>query len=146
MKYILMTLVIIIIIVCLLFPTHFEMYNEYFASACANDCVKTHSQSGNNYSWLNVLGHGKVKEVKFEEPVDSENWKVYTDDWWKIHCKAIDHDPDNLVEAHVMAFINPNQRFAKLEFTFEDGTKMEPTRQFYDLEADYFRKNGYCGH
>jgi len=111
---------------------------------CINDCVGSHSQKGGNYIWLNVLGHGKVIKIEFEEPVYSGNWRLYTDKWWNVHCKVIDHSPNNLAVAHVKAFINPNTRFARKRFTFEDGTITEPTPKFYELEQEYFAANQYC--
>ena len=106
-------------------------------------CLDAHKQSGDNYVWLNVLGHGDVLKIEFEEPVGSGKWVPYNDKWWETHCRVVDHRPENLVNAHVDAFINPG-RFARLMFTFHDGTKMEPTVEFYQLEADYFRKNSVC--
>ena len=37
------------------------------------ECVKSHISEGDNYSWLELLGHGKVMKVFFEEPVGSVN-------------------------------------------------------------------------
>lgn len=105
---------------------------------CSINCVQSHSQHGHNYSWLTPLGHGKVLQVYFEEPVGSGNWKLYNDDWWATHCRAVDHHSTNLVQAHMDAFVNPG-RFARMLFIFEDGTRTEPNQHFWELEADYFR-------
>lgn len=110
---------------------------------CASTCTESHSQNGHDYVWLMPLGHGMVKQVYFEEPVGSGNWILYDDNWWKTHCSAVSHQPDNLVQAHMKAFVNEG-RFARMMFIFEDGTRMEPTQQFWELEADYFRKNPVC--
>jgi hypothetical protein len=115
-----------------------------YSQQCVNNCVKTHSQNGDNYVWLNVLGHGPVKKIEFEEPVGSGNWRLYTDKWWETHCKVIDHSPDNLMDAHVKAFINPKTRFARKRFTFSDGLITEPTPKFYELEQNYFKYFKYC--
>ena len=58
---------------------------------------------------------------------------------WAIHCRVISHSPDQLADAHDRAFINPATRFARLAFHFRDGTVSEPIREWYELEADYFR-------
>jgi hypothetical protein len=112
--------------------------------SCSDECLKAHSSSGDNYSWLDSLGYGKVKKVEFEEPVNSGKWTLYDDNWWGTHCKVIDHTPANLVNSHYYAFIDPNTRFARLRFTFENGKVMEPTKEFYQLEADYFKNNKLC--
>lgn len=109
-------------------------------NTCMDDCINLHSSNGKNYEWLNSLGYGKVVKVEFEEPINSGNWRLYTDEWWGVHCKVISHDPDDLVEAHVKAFINPLTRFARKRFTFKNGEIMEPTIQFYELEQEYFAK------
>jgi len=124
------TIIIIFIIILLIW-----LYRNYYAK---KDCVYAHKQSGDNYVWLRQLGHGNVTKIEFEEPVNSGNWKAYTDHWWQVHCASVSHNPNNLVQAHVNAFIGPN-RFARLMFTFQDGTQMEPTVDFYILERDYFR-------
>src|SRR5437868_8094101 len=75
-------------------------------------CLLTHDQKyGQNYIWLDVLGHGSVRVVYFEEPVSSGDFKLYDSKWWKTHCKAVSHGED-LYEAHVKAFVNKDTRFA----------------------------------
>ena len=111
---------------------------------CIKECLHSHSQNGESYIWLNVLGHGDVIKVEFEEPVNSGNWRVYTDKWWETHCKLIDHHPDNLADAHIKAFVNEKTRFAKKRFTFKDGTVTEPTAFYYVLEQEYFKIKRYC--
>lgn len=103
---------------------------------CIN-CIIEHVKEGNNYIWLNSLGHGRVVDVWFEEPVNSCKWRLYDEYWWAVHCKAIKHDK-NLVDSHVKAFVNKRTRFAKLLFLFDDGTLMEPTKEFYELEDEWF--------
>lgn len=113
------------------------------SSSCATNCYNSHVPSGDNYKWLNALGHGKVMGIQFEEPINSGLWRNYTDDIWKIHCKVIDHRPSKLVQSHVDAFVG-NNRFANLRFTFEDGSVLAPTKDFYELEKQYFENNGLC--
>ncbi|ARF08615.1 hypothetical protein Catovirus_1_665 [Catovirus CTV1] len=110
---------------------------------CVDNSVKAHSQNGHNYKWLNSLNYGKVIKVEFEEPVDSGRWRTYDDKWWLVHSRVIKHRPENLVQAHMKAFINPG-RFAKMMFYFEDGTIREPDQSFWELEANYFRENHLC--
>lgn len=121
---------------------HHKLVTEDEPNDC-NDacrtCVDFHDEFGGNYIWLQKLGHGPVEDVWFEEPIDSNNWKRYNREWWETHCQAVSHEED-LIEAHVEAFINPRTRFAKLMFLFKDRTLMEPTRYFYELEYDYFNE------
>ena len=124
--YIILILILILILI-------------YFIIKSPSFCIKTHSQNYEDYPWLNILNHGKVIKVEFQEPIGGK-WTLYDDHWWKIHCKVINHSK-NLYESHVNAFINPNTRFAKLRFYFEDKTIMEPTPEFYKLEDDYFKLN-----
>lgn len=138
---ILIVLIIIVVIAVLLYISL-----RVFRKDCrVIDCVAAHQQDKIDYVWLNPLGHGKVLKVEFEEPVDSGNWTTYNEKWWKTHCEAVDHHPDNLVASHMKAFVNKG-RFARLMFTFQDGTKMEPNKYFYELEAKYFRQHNKCGH
>jgi len=116
---------------------------DYYNATCKT-CVQSHSQNGDDYVWLNELGHGKVDKVSFEEPVGSGNWRLYDDKWWETHCRVVDHNPNNLVNAHVNAFIDPSNRFAKMMFTFQDGTLMEPTKHFFELEQNYFKNIKHC--
>lgn len=145
-KFILIvTLIIFLIIVLIIFSS--RCANNYESYSIKNDCIKncviSHSENGLNYPWLNHIYGGLIK-IKFEEPPNSGDWKDYNEDIWKIHCKVINHNPINLVDAHVNAFINPNTRFAKLEFYFKDGTIMEPIIQFYELEKQWFEKYKIC--
>jgi hypothetical protein len=117
--------------------------SELFDELCERNCVYAHIMRGDNYMWLKPLGHGRVNKVEFQEPAGSGPWTEYDEKWWKAHCDVIDHDPDRLVESHVKAFIGPD-RIIDLRFTFEDGTVMAPTRQFYELEAAHFRRQRYC--
>jgi hypothetical protein len=142
MKYIIVSVIVAAIVI--LFVLYYYSYIELFSDDCVNDCVKSHSQNAGNYSWLAPLGHGKVLKVEFEEPANSNNWNIYSDKWWKVHCDVLDHNPDNLAESHYRAFVDPATRFARLRFTFEDGNVLDPTRQFYELEADYFRNHKQC--
>jgi hypothetical protein len=137
-------LILLIIFLLVILAYHISCHTEYFSASCASQCAHSHSQNGENYVWLNPLGYGSVIKVEFEEPIFSGNWTLYDDSWWETHCNAVDHNPNNLVRSHVDAFINPNTRFAKLRFSFTDGSILEPTKQFYELEAAYFKKNNYC--
>lgn len=117
--------------------------NEEYNVLCS-DCIETHDQKyGQNYVWLDALGHGPVQLVWFSEPADSNEFILYTTEWWKAHCKAVSHD-ENLFEAHYNAFVNPETRFAKMVFLFEDGTLKEANEEFYRLEQDYYDNEGLC--
>jgi len=107
-------------------------------------CLATHDEKyENNYPWLSALGHGKVIYAFFEEPVSSGKFKVYDSKWWKVHCDKVSHGND-LYQAHVEAFINPETRFARMFFRFEDNTLMEANEEFYRLEQEYYNKHGLC--
>lgn len=110
---------------------------------CGN-CLRTHSQENpENYEWLHELGHGKIISVFYEEPAMSGDWKPYDMETWKTHCRVVSHGRD-LYEAHMKAFVNPQTRFARLRFNFEDGTSSEPNSRYYELERDYFAKENLC--
>ena len=136
---------LLFIIIITLFALYYCCsYTESFSNECVSECVKSHSQTSGNYVWLNKLNHGRVLKVEFEEPANSNNFILYNEKWWQVHCDVIDHNPDNLVESHYKAFVDPTTRFARLRFTFEDGAILEPTKHFYELEAEYFKKNKLC--
>lgn len=100
-----------------------------------NRCASMHEDIGDNYVWLQALGHGPVINIWFQEPLDGPI-RLYDRHWWEVHCKAIKHGKD-LVEDHINAFINPETRSIRLFFLFKDGTLTEPTPIFYQLENDY---------
>lgn len=106
-----------------------------------DDCAYFHSRHGRNYEWLATLGCGRVVEVWFEEPAGSGKWTVYTDKWWHTHCEAVDHI-HNLAENHIRAFVDPETRFARMLFDFEDGTSIIADERFYNLEQEYFELLG----
>lgn len=120
------------------------IWYSYAGSNCnRRKCVEAHSINGLNYEWLNEK-YGKVLKVSYEEPVGSGRWKEYDDSVWDIHCSVISHDPKNLAQSHISAFINPKTRFARLMFQFDkNGYKyqMEPNTEMYMLEEKYFRNN-----
>lgn len=108
-------------------------------------CTFAHQSTGLNYIWLEPY-YGKLLKVEYKEPAETGQWRDYSDKIWEIHCKVINHG-DNLIEAHMKAFVNPATRFAKLRFTFnKNGTiyTREPDINFYKLEKEYFEKNNIC--
>ena len=133
-----MDIYLIILIIVLLLAIYYAL--EYSCD-CQDQCSYVHSQSGKNYEWL-IPEFGEVNYVTFEEPIGAEPRK-YNDHWWQVHCKVINHDPDKLIEEHMKAFVNPG-RPIRLLFYFKNGKVMEPTRRFYELEAEYFRKKRIC--
>jgi hypothetical protein len=143
-KIILAMLLILVILSIFLYPS----VDHFSHPKCIEECTHAHSEHGLNYPWLDDI-HGGLDKIQFMEPPSSGRWIDYTDEIWKIHCKVIDHNPDNLVKAHIDAFVDPKTRFAKLLFIFKDGVKVElddrHAREFYAREADYFRRNGICG-
>lgn len=136
-------IILILIFIAIIIYSHIKNISEHFNKEnCIHDCVKSHSKNGMNYPWLNQI-HGGLSKIQFMEPPNSGQWNDYTEAIWTQHCKIIDHGA-NLVDAHIKAFVDPKSRFAKLHFFFKDGTIMEPIRQFYELERDWFKKNGIC--
>jgi len=107
------------------------------------DTVLTHDQSFGNYIWLQPH-YGKLLWVDFEEPVGSGNWRVYDRYWWGRHAAVVSHDPKTLLRDHVKFFVDPKTKSINLLFWFQrpDGTvySMGPTRHFYELEQEYFRR------
>ena len=121
-----------------------EEKSERGAEEYCEECLETHDQIyEDNYIWLDVLGHGRVMKVWFEEPVGSGNMRFYTTKWWKVHCKVVSHGTD-LYDAHIKAFVDPKTRFAKLLFLFEDNSLIEANETFYELEQQYFDDNNLC--
>jgi hypothetical protein len=110
------------------------------------ECVETHDQKyGQNYIWLDALGHGPVKTVWFCEPANSNEYILYTTEWWEIHCKVVSHSK-NLFDEHYKAFVNPQTRFARMIFLFEDNTLRDANEDFYRLEQEYYDKQGLCNY
>jgi hypothetical protein len=128
--------------ILLLFISSIVLYYYFFGhfESFSSFCIQTHSQQGLNYPWLTSLGKGSVVKVLFEEPVGSGKWIEYDDHWWNVHCNVINHS-DDLIESHLNAFVRPS-RFARLMFYFQDGSSMEPTKKFYELENEYFKNSG----
>jgi hypothetical protein len=111
-------------------------------------CTKSHSQNADNYPWLNDI-HGGVKEVYYEEPAGSGNWRKYDDTVWEAHCKVIKHNSVELVDDHLGSFVLPG-RFARLKFVFNDSFEInsdieniEFFRGIYELEKNYFKNAGF---
>ena len=107
-------------------------------------CLYTHDEkSEHNYIWLDVLGHGRVIQVWFEEPVGSGKYILYNTKWWKTHCEVVSHG-DDLFKSHCEAFVYPETRFAKMLFLFENKQLIEGNERIYKLEQDYFDNNQLC--
>jgi hypothetical protein len=99
-----------------------EYFNEKGLSEYCVDCVITHDEKyGRNYEWFDVLGHGHVIKVWYEEPVGSSKFVLYTTKWWETHCEVVSRGK-NLYNAHIKAFVDPKTRFAKMLFEFSDGS------------------------
>ena len=94
-------------------------------------------------SGIPSVSYGEALEVALCYGWIDGQKKSYDDNWWLTHCRAVNHHSSELVEAHMKAFVNPG-RFARMLFIFEDGTKTEPNRHFWELEADYFKKHSLC--
>lgn len=114
---------------------------------CIYDVAFTHDQAGLSYPWL-IPVYGKLLWADFEEPAGSGNWKTYSRYYWTRHAALVSHDPENLVEEHVKWYVDPATKKINLKFWFEtmDGNvySMAPTRHFYELERDYFKRNHLC--
>ena len=108
------------------------------------DCFESHDQAfPNNYIWLTEFGHGRVDLVWFCEPPESKEFVLYTPKWWQTHCSKISHGED-LYESHVKAFVDPETRFARMIFLFEDGSLIEADEEFYRLEQEYYDHHDLC--
>jgi len=109
-----------------------------------HDVVNTHAQDRGNYVWLQPF-FGKVLWIDF---LELGEWKTY-DSWWLTrHGQIISHDPTTLVDEHVKTYVDPKTRTFELRFYFQSPAGMvyvtNPTRQFYELERDYFARFGLC--
>ena len=111
------------------------------------DTVISHDQTIGNYVWLQPK-FGKLLWVEFEEPTGSGHWRHYDTYYWGRHGSVVNHDPDVLVEEHVREFVDSATKTISLRFWFQDingkVVSMLPTREFYELEAAYFRRHGLC--
>lgn len=111
------------------------------------DTVLSHDQTIGNYVWLQPK-FGKLLWVEFEEPAGSGNWRHYDTFYWGRHGAVVDHNPEVLIEEHMREFVYPETRSISLRFWFQlpggKVTPLAPTREFYELEAEYFRKQDLC--
>lgn len=139
--WILILLIVILLSALVYFSfKYFHVKYENMSNGLIPICVYSHAPSGLNYPWLDNL-HGGVSKIQFEEPVGSGIWRDYTDKIWKTHCTVVSHTPGKLADDHIRAFIDPETRFARLRFYFRDGTVMEPTREFYEMEEAWFKQH-----
>lgn len=108
------------------------------------DVVHTHDQDGLNYVWLEPY-FGKVLWIDYNE---TGQWKTYNSFWWTRHGQLISHNPDRLVEEHMAYYVTPATKRIDLRFYFKSPLGFvymtNPTREFYELEAAYFRRHGFC--
>lgn len=116
-------------------------------SSCIKQCMHVHMQEGLNYPWLNDI-KGGLHKVQYMEPPNSGEWKEYSEKTWRGHCKLVSHNADNLIYDHIKAFVNPDTRFAKLKYIFNNGEEIEldykHAIEYYQKESEYFRKNNIC--
>lgn len=104
-------------------------------------CIKYHSENYLNYPWLDHI-YGGLNYILYREPSGKGEWKFYTDKIWHDHCANISHDPNTLVEDHYNVFINLKTKEIDLLFYFNDlNEPIEPTIEFYILEAEWFEKH-----
>jgi len=120
------------------------------STACVYDTVWSHDQLGLNYQWLWPT-RGLVLWIDFREPAGTGKWRTYDRYWWARHAALVSHEPDKLVEEHVKWYVHPATKKIDLRFWFERPTgevySMAPTREFYELERDFFANNHLCtGH
>lgn len=115
------------------------------SSTCIQNCLHSHSQNGDSFKWLEVLGHGRLLKVELEYPINSGNWRPFDDKLWLQHCTTVGHDPGRLAKEHIKTYIDPATRTARLRFYFADGTVQEPTPDFYHITEKYFKDNKLCG-
>ena len=111
------------------------------------DVVHTHEANGLNYVWL-APKYGRVLWIDYDEPAGSNNWKTYSTYWFGRHGALVSHDPKTLVKDHVKWYVGPKKRI-DLRFYFAsprngDVYVTSPTREFYELEAEFFHRHGFC--
>lgn len=122
---------------------------------CVKDVVHTHDQTGWNYCWLTPI-FGKLLWMDFREPSESKTkkgekvapWKTYNAYWHARHAEVVNHHPDDLVRAHMRAYVDRRTQFIDLRFYFQLPSGLVyatfPNRKFYTLERDFFRTHHLC--
>lgn len=120
---------------------------DSISEMCIYDTVRAHDQLGGNYEWL-WPHYGRVLWIDFEEPVNSGHWRTYDRYWWGRHAALISHNPKDLVESHVKAYVDPTTKIINLRFWFITPSgkvySTAPTAHFYELEQDYFDRWQLC--
>lgn len=102
-----------------------------------DQCVHNHDPAyGQNYPWLEALGHGRLMRTWFKEPADKKEFTLYDSHWWDEHCQVVSHG-ENLYQSHVNTFTGP-QRTIAMFFEFEDGQLVEAEPYHYALEHYHF--------
>lgn len=108
------------------------------------DVVMSHDATGDNYIWL-WSRFGRVIWVAFREPANTGEWRDYDKYWFARHGCVVSHNPNKLVNEHVYYYVDPDTRKIDLKFWFQKPNGIlytaEPTREFYELEATWFRRN-----
>lgn len=108
------------------------------------DTVLSHDVTGDNYIWL-WSRFGRVIWIAFREPTQVGKWVDYNKYWFTRHACIVSHDPDKLIDDHMDLYVNPDTRKIDLKFWFQGPNgvlyTMEPTREFYELEAAWFKRN-----
>lgn len=118
-----------------------------------------HSKGGDNHLWLRDI-YGELLEVYIEDPINTMylddqgapiynmsgeiigEWKEFNEDMRITHCQSIDHR-DDLVEAHLRAYVYPESRFARLKYVFRKGYntyEKEACETFFQLERMYIEE------
>lgn len=140
-------------------PTHAASSSSSSHTSCPPDhcvgiqsaVVYTHAYNHLNYVWL-TPHVGRLVKAEFLEGdsgwIDYEQLhkspkESFLHSWWTEHCRAVSHDPSDLLASHVRAFVN-DDRFAIMRFTFEDGRVYRSDVdkaafvQFFKWEEEYF--------
>lgn len=126
-------------------------------TGCIRDVVESHDQRGWNYAWLTPY-FGLLQWVDHREPAEhitksknkpAADWKTYGKWHWERHGAVIDHNPKHLVKEHMRYYVDPTTRQIDLRYYFQLPNGLVyvtfPVLEFYELEAQWFRRHGLCG-
>lgn len=119
------------------------------SDACIYDAVFSHDTRWNGaYPWLEK-SRGKILWLDFYE-AKYGRWISYNTYWFSRHAALVSHEPEKLVEEHVHWYVGENGKPPKIQLRFwfqkPNGIvySMAPTREFYELERDWFLEHHFC--
>jgi hypothetical protein len=130
--------------------------NSGVSKACIQETVDAHDQKGWNYAWLTPK-FGRLMWIDHSEPSlritkkqgkPPSEWKTYNSWHYARHGSVVDHHPKELEKDHVRWFVDPDTKLIDLRFYLQLPSGLiymtYPIREFYRLEAEFFKHHGLC--